>query len=198
MANGCETTIGMLGTTRDVSEIFNYVRLCVRRASDGDDGGAEPGIDFNLILPQPPELEGDRLIEWRTAHWGTRGNFPIILGDDPPYESDYGLGCEARIRFYTPTLPPTGIVEALSKRFRQVGLICEYHEPLNQFSGVFSMIDGQFIGHERVRSDEFLDEDAENFEEAVCDRLVEIETAQAEAITEKLRANANSGQLSKR
>jgi hypothetical protein len=212
MANPCETTLIFLGTQTSVTEAFTFILSCVKSPSEAGGFDTEAGIDFNDILPMPSDLEpskdehwgnGEKAAlvaeygewdwcEWRKANWGTRGNYPVIFHKEPPSISDYGLGCEGLIRFYTAILPPSGIVEALSNRFPGVGILCVYNEPCNEVYGAFGMLAGQFIGRDRVRSDDFPDEEPENLDEAITERLVEIETALAESMTELLKASALS------
>lgn len=213
MANPCETTIVFLGTQTGVTEAFNFILSCVKFPSEADGGEAIAGIDFNEILPMPSDLEPNKdgrlwgngekaalvaeygewdWCEWRKANWGTRGNFPVIIHNEPPSISDYGLGCEAQIRFYTANLPPSGIVEALSNRFPGLGILCVYNELHNELYGAFGMLSGQFIGRDRVRSDDFPNEEPENLDEAITERLVEIETALAESVTDLLKTSALS------
>lgn len=213
MANQCETTITMLGTQTGVTQVFNFLLSCVVAPPESAGTAPEAGIDFNLILPMPADLEpkkdgnefgkGEKAAliaeygvwdwyEWRTANWGVRGNFPVIFQQEDPSDSDYGLGCEASIRFNTASLPPSGIIEALSKRFPDVGFLCVYDEPHSQMNGAFAMLAGQFVGRESVRRDEFPEEEADTLDEAVSARLVEIEIALADSLTELLEARRSS------
>ncbi len=164
MPNFCLNRVVLLGDRRGVGRAWRYIQSCVRPSD------VEPqipkGLDFSRIVPIPPALstvwkqpacsEVERrsllkkfgttsALDWCIEAWGQRLNFPQIHFEDPPSDSDYGLGMEAAFHFDTAWKPCVGIVAALSKRFPRVGFILMHDEPGNDLRGVRTFLAGVLV-----------------------------------------------------
>jgi hypothetical protein len=74
----------------------------------------DSGIDFNRIIPCPPDVESE--YHWNIAHWGTKWN---ATDDKVNVEKN-------EIVFNTAWSQPIPIYDALSRQFRSLRFYCKY------------------------------------------------------------------------
>lgn len=105
-----------------------------------------PDATFTFLLPTPPDLtEPEQQGRWREAAWGSR--WDCQTNNAVVHDNDILLTLE------TPWEAPIPFFVALSERFPHITIEADYEEDMQNFSGSFSIQNGQ-IEHDENSSPE--------------------------------------------
>ena len=123
MPNWCDNELEATGTKKAIEQLQK------------DALNEDAQIDFNLAVPQPPNL-GDGWYDWNVENWGTKWGPCDASCESTNIE---GKVAEWSVTFETAWAPPLPWLKVLAAKHPEVTLSLAYSEPGMEFEGVIEL-----------------------------------------------------------